>query len=751
LKSKKLFAILTLVMFMMTLVPMAAFAADYSAAASEVKPTSASVDIYEDDTDLAKITVTFKGTNGKALPVNSPVDFVVKSDRDAEVGYVLGNGDDPYDRELLATGADGAAMSTPTGQQFTDVPVDANGKVYIYVGSSISGTFKISVYTAAGAEDGLLLGSVNVTASVGEGKVELYATNEDYDADTSNMNGEQAATNVAENFWVTAGDGVNLKAVVEDGGTAIEGKTVIFQAKFNEGSWYTIATETTDEDGEAEYYFEQTKAGKYQYRASIGDDADDKSYVIDIEVKAGVTKSIEPITADGKKVAKSQSNSIDFYVKDKYGNLVKNFATSDYQVKFESAPAGSKFEDIDWTTSGPSDAGITLGTDDSLMKDGKLRISFKPDKVGAYTIKVRDINETRVTATINVEAVEFGKAVSLKFVLKNVASPAETVTSLVRVYDAADSELDRPVDINKKAGTLQVYAVNAAGVEVQKTDEITMSSSDTGKVTVSNAGEIVIKKDAAGAYPITVYYAPDNLVAVYDLNVVGSASSFAVTPVVNGKNATVTIQYVDKNGANTFTNLASEGFTVSAPSGVIATNQVDINKSGKGTFELTANEYGKYSVTVISSEKRVAKTFEIEFVMPASEKPVIGARNVTMFIGATGYVQDGAAKVMDVAPFIQDSRTFVAVRYIADAFGSEVGWNEATQTVTLSRADMTVTIVIGSNVITVVQDGVTSTVTADVAAFIKDGRTVLPFRAVGDAFGATVSYDAATQAVSYAQ
>jgi hypothetical protein len=88
---------------------------------------------------------------------------------------------------------------------------------------------------------------------------------------------------------------------------------------------------------------------------------------------------------------------------------------------------------------------------------------------------------------------------------------------------------------------------------------------------------------------------------------------------------------------------------------------------------------------------------------------------------------------------------------VAEAFGAQIGWNEATQTVTLSRPDITVTIVIGSNAVTVVKDGVTTTVTADVAAFIKDGRTVLPFRAVGEAFGATVNYDAATQSVSYVQ
>ncbi len=40
---------------------------------------------------------------------------------------------------------------------------------------------------------------------------------------------------------------------------------------------------------------------------------------------------------------------------------------------------------------------------------------------------------------------------------------------------------------------------------------------------------------------------------------------------------------------------------------------------------------------------------------------------------------------------------------------------------------------------------------ADVPAFIEDGRTVLPFRAVGNAFGATVDYDEVTQSVTYTQ
>ena len=55
----------------------------------------------------------------------------------------------------------------------------------------------------------------------------------------------------------------------------------------------------------------------------------------------------------------------------------------------------------------------------------------------------------------------------------------------------------------------------------------------------------------------------------------------------------------------------------------------------------------------------------------------------------------------------------------------------ATEKVFITRDDIQVTITIGSYVIEVVRDGVAETVTSDVAAFIKDGRTFLPLRVSG--------------------
>jgi hypothetical protein len=131
-----------------------------------------------------------------------------------------------------------------------------------------------------------------------------------------------------------------------------------------------------------------------------------------------------------------------------------------------------------------------------------------------------------------------------------------------------------------------------------------------------------------------------------------------------------------------------------------------------------------------------------------------GAQRVVMLVGETRYTADNVLKEMDVAPFVEGDRTFVPVRFLGEAFGSEVGWEAEGGTVTLTRPDLTITIEIGSKLLQVAKDGAVTVVESDVAAFIRGGRTMLPFRAIAEAFGAEVDYgpkDAAVEWVSFEQ
>lgn len=117
-------------------------------------------------------------------------------------------------------------------------------------------------------------------------------------------------------------------------------------------------------------------------------------------------------------------------------------------------------------------------------------------------------------------------------------------------------------------------------------------------------------------------------------------------------------------------------------------------------------------------------------------------------IGSTTYTVNGIEKTMDVAPYIKGDRTYIPVRFVAQAAGvadNNIIWNEADQSVILIKGDRVVKLVIGSNELLI--NGIA--VTMDAAPEIVDpGRTMLPLRAVTQALGCVVTWDAATQTVT---
>lgn len=98
-----------------------------------------------------------------------------------------------------------------------------------------------------------------------------------------------------------------------------------------------------------------------------------------------------------------------------------------------------------------------------------------------------------------------------------------------------------------------------------------------------------------------------------------------------------------------------------------------------------------------------------------------------------------------VAPLVArtSGRTLVPLRRVAEAFGAAVGWDGATRTATATFNGRTVQIPLGGRQASV--DG--QTVRLDQPAVIWHDRTVVPLRFLAEAFGASVSWDAAAQRV----
>ncbi|GEA18341.1 copper amine oxidase N-terminal domain-containing protein [Moorella sp. E306M] len=123
------------------------------------------------------------------------------------------------------------------------------------------------------------------------------------------------------------------------------------------------------------------------------------------------------------------------------------------------------------------------------------------------------------------------------------------------------------------------------------------------------------------------------------------------------------------------------------------------------------------------------------------------ARSASFVIGSTTYTVNGTQYTMDVAAYVKDGRTYLPVRYVAYALGvnpENIFWDEATQTVTVLKGTTAVQLTVGSKVLKV--NGIS--LTMDVAPEVVSGRTMLPFRFIAQALGASVGYDDATQTVT---
>ena len=120
------------------------------------------------------------------------------------------------------------------------------------------------------------------------------------------------------------------------------------------------------------------------------------------------------------------------------------------------------------------------------------------------------------------------------------------------------------------------------------------------------------------------------------------------------------------------------------------------------------------TITPVSDDKRITTVFSID------------SKDYAEVVG--GVRED---KNMDVAPFIQDNRTMLPVRYIANAIGAEVNYDSKTRIATFQKYQSVVTLNIDKNVMYV--NG------SPVQLYTKpanvEGRIFLPLVNVAQAFG----------------
>jgi len=214
----------------------------------------------------------------------------------------------------------------------------------------------------------------------------------------------------------------------------------------------------------------------------------------------------------------------------------------------------------------------------------------------------------------------------------------------------------------------------------------------------------------------------------------GSSSTREITSKLGEiENGTVAISSKTAYSGGTVTVIpkADEGYVLSEIKVVDAKGKkVDVTDNGDGTYS--------YKVPTLTPAVVTAE-FEKENTADDTTKTDV----IVLAINSVVADVFGKQVVNDVAPVIRNDRTMLPARFVAEALGASVEWDEAAQKVTITKENTVIEITIGSNIAFV--NGME--VLLDSPAFIENSRTYLPLRFIAENLGAEVEWNQELQQI----
>lgn len=247
---------------------------------------------------------------------------------------------------------------------------------------------------------------------------------------------------------------------------------------------------------------------------------------------------------------------------------------------------------------------------------------------------------------------------------------------------------------------------------------------------------------AAIANKVTVT-TPDSDVTVKQSAVSSSVINDVKDAVADDKNVQVvggssnTVNITAKQDGNTLTSFDNP-LTVTVPvsSNVLA----NVKDTSKLTLaQVTKDANGEIVLTYVGGNYNAdKKTFTAYVDEPGNYVLLADAdvQKIELQIGDKASAVNGRTVMNDVAPIIVNDRTMIPLRFVSEALGAQVDWNEAARTVTIK------------------QDGVTMRMTIDkmidgfnAAPIIRNSRTMVPVRYIAEKLGANVMYVPITQEI----
>lgn len=338
--------------------------------------------------------------------------------------------------------------------------------------------------------------------------------------------------------------------------------------------------------------------------------------------------------------------------------------------------------------------------------------------------------------------------------LVDTLSQTLSLTPSYGTLDHYEFDFGGSVIVRGETTTGKLYYVNTDGKKYDVTSEdgmlytFTNESLIDGKVD-NTKPDITLKDDATvGAKVRVVAIYNNNTVATADLTVVDNIETGKVltnrSSYNAGEQAGVEFNLVDNKGNAmkldffpTNIDIRWIDSSVSDPGFKVILTDHGASLTSKGTL-LTALQCdkactGKFEITFTDDKGNAYQVVSDTFTF---KDPNAKAQKVELTIGSTVMKVDGSTVNMDVAPLIYLDRTFVPMRAVAQAFGGTVDYLYDDNTITIKLGSTTMVMSPGSKTYTV--NGTTKT--TDVAPYIiaDAGRTMVPFRVIGEELGYNV-------------
>ena len=196
--------------------------------------------------------------------------------------------------------------------------------------------------------------------------------------------------------------------------------------------------------------------------------------------------------------------------------------------------------------------------------------------------------------------------------------------------------------------------------------------------TASDASFFTSCSETAGANPVKITMANLSL-AEKSGDITAATVTFKMADDVKAGNYTVSLSVPEAYSANlSLVRIPSENATITVGS----SNHVHAFAETKGNKSVSAPEFTTYTCDCNHTYTGNYGSVGTEIRMTVNS--------------ATAYVR-GLATTLDAAPIIRNSRTMLPVRFVAENLGASVAWDDATKTVTIESSTTSLEIVIGAN------------------------------------------------------